>query len=57
MKNSKTEFSILLLTDIHDAEKTLKTLVQKFKSMSYKPDYIISTGDHVTLYGGGQGDE
>ena len=25
--------------------------------MSYKPDYIISTGDHVTLYGGGQGDE
>ena len=30
MKNSKTEFSILLLTDIHDAEKTLKTLVQKF---------------------------
>ena len=57
MKNSKTEFSILLLTDIHDAEKTLKTLVQKFKSMSYKPDYIISTGDHVTLYGRGQGDE
>lgn len=57
MKNEKTEFSILLLSDIHSAESTLKSLVKKCKAMSYKPDYIISTGDHVTLYGGGQGDE
>ena len=57
MKNEKTEFSILLLTDIHSAESKLKSLVKQCKAMSYKPDYIISTGDHVTLYGGGQGDE
>ena len=43
MKNEKTEFSILLLTDIHSAESKLKSLVKQCKAMSYKPDYIIST--------------
>lgn len=49
MKEDKTEFNILLVSDIHNQKDQLEKIVSKCKSVNYSPDYIISTGDHVTL--------
>ena len=56
MKNEQTEFNILLVSDIHEQKDQLEKLVKLCKATNYKPDYIISTGDHVTLSQGGKGD-
>ena len=57
MKEDKTEFNILLVSDIHNQKDQLEKIVSKCKSVNYSPDYIISTGDHVTLSQGGKGDQ
>lgn len=57
MKEDKSEFNILLVSDIHNQKEQLEKIVSKCKYTNYIPDYIISTGDHVTLSQGGKGDQ
>ena len=43
MKEDKTEYNILLVSDIHNQKDQLEKIVSKCKSVNYSPDYIIST--------------
>lgn len=56
MSESK-QISLLLVSDLHNKLEVLQQLTSHCKKVGYKPDYIICTGDHVTLSQGGKGDQ